>query len=169
MVRLFFPPSPPTPGSLTLRPNFSQSPAGTYSTGPLHGKLVDARGPRPSLVIAFFTLSFGYLGIKMIFDAGLKEGQERASAMTVTLLVICGFLTGTGGAGGATGALNTVAKSFPEHIVSVQNHLFNPMPMPTPRLSCAENQLYRVGVVWFWTFSLLVLYNRTLGLPWEHL
>ena len=57
----------------------------------------------------------------MIFDAGLKEGQERASAATVALLVVCGFLTGGGSAGGGAGALNTVAKSFPEHLVSGPN------------------------------------------------
>jgi hypothetical protein len=32
-------------------------------------------------------------------------------------LVICGFSTGGGSAGGGAGALNTVAKSFPEHLV----------------------------------------------------
>lgn len=100
---------------------FPRSSAGTYGSGPLHGRLVDARGPKPSLVIAFFTLSIGYLGTKMIFDAGLKEGQERASTATVVLLIICGFLTGNGGSGGLTGALNTVAKSFPERIVSVRD------------------------------------------------
>lgn len=106
--------------ALTLQPHSSpssKSQAGTYGTGPLHGKLVDARGPRLSLVIAFFSLSIGYLGIKAIFDAGLKQSQEQASVATVILLVFCGFLTGTGGSGGASGSLNTVAKSFPENIV----------------------------------------------------
>jgi hypothetical protein len=61
------------------------------------------------------------MGIKIIFDAGLTEGQEQASSATVVLLVFCGFLTGTGGSGAASGSLNTVAKSFPEHIVSTRN------------------------------------------------
>ena len=56
--------------------NSPQSLAGTVS---LHGKLVDARGPRLSLAIAFSTLFIGYLGTKIIFDTGLGEGQERAS------------------------------------------------------------------------------------------
>ena len=104
--------------SPTLRS--TPSTAGTYGTGPLHGKLVDARGPRPSLIIAFFCLLIGYMGTKTIFDAGLKQGQEQASAAVVVLLVLCGFLTGNGGSGGASGSLNTVAKSFPEHTVSVR-------------------------------------------------
>lgn len=108
-------------GSLTPWLNSSQLPAGTYGTGPFHGKLVDKRGPRPSLVFAFFCLLIGYMGIKIIFDAGLTEGQEQASSATVVLLVFCGFLTGTGGSGAASGSLNTVAKSFPEHIVSTRN------------------------------------------------
>lgn len=98
---------------------FSRPPAGTYSTGPLHGKLVDARGPRPSLIVAFFCLLVGYMGIKTIFDSGLKEGQDRASTPVIVLLIFCGFLTGTGGSSAASGSLNTVAKSFPEHLVSV--------------------------------------------------
>ena len=100
-------------------PRPSRSSAGTYGSGPLHGRLVDTRGPKLSLVIAFFTLLIGYLGTKVIFDAGLGQGQEQASTATVALLMIFGFLTGTGGSGGLTGALNTVAKSFPERNVSV--------------------------------------------------
>lgn len=72
----------------------------------------------------------------MIFDAGLEKGQERASTTIVALLIICGFLTGNGGAGGASGALNAVAKSFPEHMVSTQNPFAKLCAdiMPTPRL-----------------------------------
>ena len=94
--------------------------AGTYGSGPLHGKLVDARGPRLSLIIAFFTLSIGYLGTRMIFNAGLQQDQERASTTTIALLVICGLLTGNGGSGGLASSLNAVAKSFPEHVVSAR-------------------------------------------------
>ena len=82
---------------------------------------MDARGPRPSLITAFFTLSIGYLGIRMIFNAGLEEGQEQAPTTTIALLIICGFLTGNGGSGGLASSLNAVAKSFPEHIVSARN------------------------------------------------
>lgn len=63
------------------------------------------------------------MGTKTIFDAGLKQGQEQTSAATVVLLIFCGFLTGNGGSGGASGSLNTVAKSFPEHVVSIRNLL----------------------------------------------
>lgn len=90
--------------------------AGSYGTGPFHGKLVDARGPKPSLVMAFFSLLIGYMGIKAIFDTGLKDGKEQASTATVVLLVFCGFLTGSGGSGATSGSLNTVAKSFPERL-----------------------------------------------------
>lgn len=77
---------------------------------------MDARGPKPSLAMAFFSLLIGYMGIKMIFDTGLKDGQDQASTATVILLIFCGFLTGSGGSGATSGSLNTVAKSFPEHL-----------------------------------------------------
>lgn len=109
------------------------------------------------------------MGIKSIFDAGLNEGQERASSTTVLLLVFCGFLTGTGGAGGASGSLNTVAKSFPEHIVSTGIYPVTFAAMPTTRLLHTENQFHSVRIIWFWTVSLLVLDNCACGLPWKHL
>ena len=113
----------PSSDPLTLRSNSTSSlpPAGTYGSGPLHGKLVDARGPRLSLIIAFFTLSIGYLGTRVIFEAGLAQGQERASTTTIVLLIICAFLTGNGGSGGLASSLNAVAKSFPEHVVSARD------------------------------------------------
>jgi len=111
----------PIPTLRSISSGYSHPPAGTYGSGPFHGKLVDARGPRPSLIIAFFTLSVGYLGTRMIFKAGLEQGQEQASTATVALLILCGFLTGNGGSGGLASSLNAVAKSFPEHVVSNKN------------------------------------------------
>lgn len=129
--------------SLTFR-SILQSSVGTYGTGPLHGKLVDARGPRPSLVIAGLFLLIGYMGIKAIFDAGLKQGQEQASTATVVLLVFCGFLTGTGGSGASSGSLNTVAKSFPERIVSVRILFHNSRSFTYPSIvTCREPPLPR--------------------------
>lgn len=111
----------PSISFLNRTPPFFQSPAGTYGTGPFHGKLVDARGPRPSLAMGFFSLLIGYMGIKAIFDIGLKDGQEQAPTAIVILLIFCGFLTGSGGSGATSGSLNTVAKSFPEHLVSTRD------------------------------------------------
>lgn len=133
MVFLPFPVPTVTALTLLIEPRSPRSSAGTYGTGPLHGKLIDARGPRLSLATAFIALSIGYLGTKMIFDTGLTEGQERASTAAVTLLVICGFLTGGGSAGGGASSLNTVAKSFPEHLVSDPDL---PTPYPFRLLDC---------------------------------
>ena len=105
----------------------------------------------------------------MIFEAGLEQGQERASTTTVALLIICGFLTGNGGSGGLASSLNAVAKSFPEHVVSARNLSNSSVPMLTPGSLRVENQLYRVGIIRLRTISFLVLHNRTYGLPWEHL
>ena len=90
-----------------------------YGTAPTWGRLVDARGPRVLLTIAFVCLIAGYLGIRHFYDAGLPEGASELSTLSFCLLVVCGCLTGAGGNGGLASSLNANAKSWPDRLVSV--------------------------------------------------
>ncbi|RPD70380.1 MFS general substrate transporter [Lentinus tigrinus ALCF2SS1-7] len=87
---------------------------GVYSTAPLWGGIVDRKGPAIMMVIAFFGLLSGYLGIRHFFDAGLPDG-ESISLLSFCALVFCDFLTGIGGNGGLVGGMNATAKSWPDH------------------------------------------------------
>lgn len=69
------------------------------------------------MIIAFFALLSGYLGIRHFFDIGLPAG-ETISVISFALLVFCGFLTGIGGNGGLVGSMNATAKSWPDRNVS---------------------------------------------------
>ncbi|TFY80895.1 hypothetical protein EWM64_g3108 [Hericium alpestre] len=86
---------------------------GVYTSGPLWGRLVDARGPRLLFVSAFVFLLSGYSGIRGLFDSGLDDGA-RLSKLHLGLLIFCGFLTGLGSNAGVTSAINAPAKSFPD-------------------------------------------------------
>ncbi|CAL1713241.1 unnamed protein product [Somion occarium] len=86
---------------------------GVYGTAPLMGKLVDARGPRPLMVIAFFSLLVGYSGIRHFYVQGLPDGASGLSNWVFAALMACGFFTGVGGTGGIMSATNATAKSFP--------------------------------------------------------
>ncbi|KAI0337334.1 MFS general substrate transporter [Trametopsis cervina] len=87
---------------------------GVYATAPIWGVIVDSRGPKPLLLLAFFSLLIGYNGMRHFFDAGLPEGATDISLLSFCALVVCGFLTGIGGNGGLASAMNSTAKSFPE-------------------------------------------------------
>ena len=67
-----------------------------YSTAPLWGGIVDRKGPPIMMVIAFFGLLSGYLGLRHFFDSGLPDG-ETISLLLFCALVSCTFLTGIGG------------------------------------------------------------------------
>lgn len=95
---------------------------GVYSSGPLLGKLVDAKGPQIPLAVATVLLFFGYLGMKLIFDSGTGI---PISSLGLAAIIFCNFLTGVGGAAGTVGAANAVAKSFPEKLVSKLQLLVN--------------------------------------------
>lgn len=69
------------------------------------------------MIIAFFALLIGYLGIRQFYTDGLPEGVSEISTLSLCLLVFCGFLTGVGGNGGLVGAMNATAKSFPDKTV----------------------------------------------------
>lgn len=92
-------------------------PVGVYSTAPFWGRIVDSRGPRILLALAFFSLLIGYNGLRLFYDQGVSEGETDISKLTFGALVVCGFLTGIGGNGGLTSAMNSTAKSFPDSLV----------------------------------------------------
>ncbi|KAI0820729.1 MFS general substrate transporter [Trametes gibbosa] len=94
---------------------------GVYGTAPIWGGFVDRRGPRMLMVVAFFSLLIGYLGIRQFFINGLPEGTSSIGLMPLCLLVFCGFLTGIGGNGGLVGAMNATAKSFPDQTRATAN------------------------------------------------
>ncbi|KZT23204.1 MFS general substrate transporter [Neolentinus lepideus HHB14362 ss-1] len=83
---------------------------GVYSSGPIWGRIVDNRGPRLLLVVAFTFLLLGYMGIRHVYDAG----PTAYDSIALALLVTCGFLTGSGGNAGLTSVMNSTAKSFPD-------------------------------------------------------
>lgn len=91
---------------------------GVYSTAPFLGRLVDLKGPRGLLSAAFVLLLVGYLGIRQIFISG-GVGDGQLHVVGFWLLVICSYMTGVGGNGGFSSAVNTTAKSFPDHVVSL--------------------------------------------------
>jgi MFS family permease len=90
---------------------------GVYMTGPFVGRIVDAKGPRPLLIAAFIFLLSGYSGIRGIFDAGLGDAT-KLSKLHLVLLVVCSFITGVGAHAGMASAMNTTARTFPDHFVS---------------------------------------------------
>ncbi|KAH7916644.1 major facilitator superfamily domain-containing protein [Hygrophoropsis aurantiaca] len=84
---------------------------GVYSSGPVWGRILDAKGSRIPLAGAFICLLFGYFGIRHIFDAG---ADPYLSSLSLGVLIICSFMTGLGGNAGLGAAINTTAKSFPD-------------------------------------------------------
>ncbi|GJE99445.1 MFS general substrate transporter [Phanerochaete sordida] len=89
---------------------------GVYGTAPVWGWIVDHKGPRSLLALAFVTLLVGYTGIRHFFDEGLPADAKDISTLTFLTLVLCSFLTGIGGNGGLTSSINSTAKSFPDHL-----------------------------------------------------
>lgn len=89
--------------------------AGVYSSGPIWGRFVDLRGPRMPFIASSLLLFTGYAGIRYIYDKGLAPEESTISSTTFILLIICGYITGTGGNAGVTSAINSTAKSFPDN------------------------------------------------------
>ena len=93
-------------------------PVGVALSAPFLGRIVDSHGPRLLFVIGFALLLGGYSGIKYLYDSGRPPGTIALPALSFYLLVLCSFLTGTGGFGGFIGSLNSTIKSFPDEMVS---------------------------------------------------
>ncbi|GLB33202.1 putative MFS general substrate transporter [Lyophyllum shimeji] len=87
---------------------------GVYSSGPIWGRIVDLRGPRILLASSFALLLAGYSGIRYIYDSGIPASSTTISTFTFCVLVVCSFMTGSGGNAGLTSAVNSTAKTFPD-------------------------------------------------------
>ena len=138
---------------------------GVYGSAPFAGKLADSRGPQASLTLSFFLLLIGYLGIKAVYDAS-EDNTEPAGSGTLFTLILFELLSGMGSDAGYFGALNTVAKSFPNKIVS-SNSGFTTQTTLTP-LSDPANDRDGNHRFWLWIVSLHFFYNRSYDLPWQY-
>ncbi|QRV72964.1 major facilitator superfamily transporter [Ceratobasidium sp. AG-Ba] len=94
------------------------SPVGVYCSGPFWGRVIDARGPRMSLLVAFCLLLFGYSGIRMFYTGALSMSDDSVAKFNgdVAALSFFGLCTGIAGNAGITSAMNSVAKSFPDRM-----------------------------------------------------
>ena len=71
------------------------------------------------LACGFAFLLAGYSGMRYFYnspDDG-KPSAEKLSHLDFAILTLCSFLTGAGGNGGLTAAVNASAKSFPDEMV----------------------------------------------------
>jgi len=102
---------------------------GVYSSGPVLGKIVDTyrHGLRILFVMSFLALLVGYNGIRHFYDefddssssstpTSVMADFEKISVIQFYVLAFCSFLTGVGGDGGLTTAMNATAKSFPDRL-----------------------------------------------------
>ncbi|KIJ24619.1 hypothetical protein M422DRAFT_274545 [Sphaerobolus stellatus SS14] len=88
---------------------------GVYTTGPILGRIVDKRGPRPLLLSSFFLLLIGYTGLRSYFDAG-PIGDDKLPTASLIALSLFSYMTGVGGNCGLSAAVNSTAKSFPDRL-----------------------------------------------------
>ncbi|KAH0832921.1 major facilitator superfamily domain-containing protein [Lanmaoa asiatica] len=86
--------------------------AGVSISGLVWGRIIDSKGPRIPFISAAICLLVGYLGIKQMYDDGIGN-DATVSTLHLVLLVVCSFMTGSGGSAGAGAAINMTAKSFP--------------------------------------------------------
>ncbi|KAH7343585.1 major facilitator superfamily domain-containing protein [Rhizoctonia solani] len=91
---------------------------GVYCSGPLWGKVVDARGPRIPLLVAFVLISFGYGGIRAFYTGAITMSETSAARFNggVAALFFFSLCTGMAGSAGITSAMNSAAKSFPDRM-----------------------------------------------------
>jgi MFS family permease len=141
------------------------SAVGVYGSAPFVGKLADSRGPRLSLTLSFFLLLTGYLGIRAVYDAS-EDNAKPAGGGTLFALILFEFLSGMGSDAGYFSALKTVARSFPNKIVSLSSGSTRSTTL-TPLLDvaddCDRDNRFRLRIV-----SLYLFYDSTDDLPWEH-
>ncbi|KAL7423403.1 GTP-binding protein rbg1 [Cryptotrichosporon argae] len=83
---------------------------GMYLSGPLWGRIVDARGPRIPLLCGFALNLTGYTLLRAL----LRHSLPFASS-SILLPCLAMFFTGVGGSAGSSSSVNAAAKSFPDH------------------------------------------------------
>ncbi|KAF8580797.1 MFS general substrate transporter [Ramaria rubella] len=88
---------------------------GVYTTGPVIGRVVDKRGPRLLLILAFIFLLVGYSGLRRYYDAG-PSNDEKLPVLSLIAMSLFSYMTGAGGNCGLLAASNSTAKSFPERL-----------------------------------------------------
>lgn len=79
---------------------------GMYAFGLPIGIFVDARGPRPAVLVGSIMLALGYFPLHMAFDRG---------SGSVPLMCLFSFLSGMGGCSAFAAAVKTSALNWPHH------------------------------------------------------
>jgi hypothetical protein len=77
-----------------------------YSMGIPVGMLVDAKGPRPAVILGALLLAAGYFPLHQAYDKG---------SGSMPLLCIYSFLSGLGGCGAFAASIKTSALNWPHH------------------------------------------------------
>ncbi|KAF8531646.1 major facilitator superfamily domain-containing protein [Gautieria morchelliformis] len=88
---------------------------GVYTSGVVLGRIADKHGPRLLLVLASVFLFAGYIGLRGYFDAG-PSSEDVLPLFSLIVMSALSFMTGAGGSSGLIAAMNSTAKSFPEHL-----------------------------------------------------
>lgn len=79
---------------------------GMYSMGIPVGMLVDAKGPRPAVVLGALLLGAGYFPLHQAYDKG---------SGSMPLLCLFSFMTGLGGCAAFSASIKTSALNWPHH------------------------------------------------------
>ncbi|GAA5970303.1 hypothetical protein JCM8115_003694 [Rhodotorula mucilaginosa] len=95
---------------------------GVYLSSPVIGRIVDKRGPKPTLVFAAIALTSGYLIIRAFYTTAAQDADDNMARSDhpggwfavagVPGLVAAQLLTGMGSTAGLSSVGNSVAKSF---------------------------------------------------------
>jgi hypothetical protein len=117
------------------------------------------------LALSFVLLLTGYLGIKGVYDAS-EDNTEPANGGTLCILILFGLLSGIGSNAGYCASLNTVAKSFPNKIVS-SNYGPKTLTVLTSLLDL-ENDHDRNRYLRLWIIGFPFFYDRTHDLPGKY-